>query len=175
MEPIEHQLTRLAACKDLPPELGHCTRTARNADEYLACMDVPMSALIRMGNAGEERPEAVFEIEAIAKKLEAIYARDHKFPVGSVGPTPAGSCCGKTGYCALDEADWNTGLWQAIGYKPTLPPLYQFTYMSDGSLMSITAVGDMDCDKNFVTYRIDGSIEDTGVVFKSTYSPTGID
>lgn len=56
-----------------------------------------------------------------------------------------------------------------------LPPLYQFSYMSDGSLMSITAVGDMDCDKTFVRYRIDGSIEDTGVVFKSTYAPRGID
>jgi hypothetical protein len=120
-------------------------------------------------------PEAVFELEAIGELLSKTYARDHKFPVGRVGPTPARSCCGKTGYCALDASDWDTGLWHDVGYKPKLPPLYQFSYESDGSSMSITAVGDMDCDKTLVTYKIEGSIEKGVPVLKLVSTPMGVD
>jgi len=154
-----------------------CLAEAKTADDVVACMGGPffVAVMIRASNAAQDRPEAVSELEGIADLLRASFARDHKFPVGTAGLTPPASCCNRTGFCALSDADWETPVWKAVGYKPKVPPLYQFRYESDGKTLRVTAIGDMDCDKTTVTYTLEGTIEGSDAKFHVVPAPNGID
>ena len=102
-----------------------------------------------------KKTEAPLQLNKIGKNAKTIFITESKFPVGSTPLTPAKSCCGQpNNKCAVDTAAWQTPEWQALDFQMDEPGLYQYSYTSDGTTLDAVAVGDIDCDGEFATYRL---------------------
>lgn len=105
--------------------------------------------------------EAKLNLNRLGKNLKALHADTGTFPVGKVGPTPAEPCCkGANGKCAPGP-DWESNpVWQSVELSMRDPHLFQYTYESDGKTATATATGDLDCDGQMITYKLEMAIAD---------------
>jgi hypothetical protein len=110
------------------------------------------------GRKRVKRTEAQISFEQLGGALTRTYVQTGAFPIGKVGPTPAASCCdGPNHYCLAEPEEWATGPWHALGFHPSEPKLFQYSYQSDGKTAEIDAIGDLDCDGIAITYRLKAS------------------
>jgi len=83
----------------------------------------------------------------------------------SVGPTPAkGACCKTDGKCLPEMTQWETPAWKALDFALRDPHYYsyEFTRGEDGKSFVASAYGDLDCDSEFSTFRIKGTLVGDG-------------
>ncbi len=121
--------------------------------------------------------EAFINLKQIVHGLIIYYDSDHtdnkgnlipkKFP--SAPPTPSAKPCsnGKALYKA-DLAPWNIPEWKDnINFGISKAHYYQYEVQSSGtgpkSTFKVFAYGDLDCDKTYSTYRVQGHIADTSL------------
>ena len=55
----------------------------------------------------------------------------------------------------VDPKAWQLPIWQALDFEVSEPSLFQYRYHSDGQTAVVEAVGDLDCDTQMITYRLD--------------------
>ena len=105
-----------------------------------------------------------------------MYADTGAFPVGDTGLTPPQPCCQGPQYkCDAGPKAWATGPWHALGFELTDPALFQYSYHSDGKTAEIRAVGDLDCDGNSITYRLQATPHDGQVQIDILQPPPNTD
>ena len=103
--------------------------------------------------------EVDFNLAAIGKGADAEYVEHAAYPQFVQGVTPMAPCCAAPGKkCAVDVNDWQgVPAWDVLGFEMTSPFFFQYTYSSVVSNIFVaTAVGDLDCDTNTVTYTLTG-------------------
>jgi hypothetical protein len=109
-----------------------------------------------------KRPEALIQLDKIAKGAVIGYNTDATYPVGKAPLTPAVPCCtqnfeGKR-RCVPDPAQFSAPIWRALDFTLDAPHYFQYTYESaDGQSFIATATGDLDCDGTFVTWTLKGT------------------
>lgn len=106
-----------------------------------------------------KRSEADLQLNKLRKNLKVYAMTNAAFPKGTVGPTPAKSCCDSGGRC-FDEKAWQDPIWTELEFMIMEPHLYRYSYASqDGKTFVIKATGDLDCDGEEAEYVMTGSIE----------------
>jgi hypothetical protein len=84
------------------------------------------------------------------------------FPRTAAGPTPPlGACCAQGGICAPDAQQWETDEWRALGFVIDEPHYYSYQYVATNptSEFTVRAIGDLDCDQDYATFEMSGSID----------------
>ena len=110
-----------------------------------------------------KQSEATLQLRKLGKHLDVAFVTNGAFPKGTVGPTPAKSCCETQGKCAPDPAAWADPVWQALDFQIDDPHLYRYAYSSqDGKTFVAKAIGDLDCDGTEAEYVMSGSIDASG-------------
>jgi type IV pilus assembly protein PilA len=105
-----------------------------------------------------KKSEASLQLNKIGKNLKVYYSVNGELPRGATPLTPAAACCGQpTGTCGVGATDWQDPMWQAIDFQIDEPSRFQYRYQSDGKTAVVEAIGDLDCDSNTITYRLDVS------------------
>lgn len=104
--------------------------------------------------------EAALQLNKLGKNAKTAYIVNAEFPKGTVGPTPAKSCCeGPNMKCAPDPAAWSNPVWQAIEFSVDEPHLYRYSYESDGKTFTAKAMGDLDCDGTEAVWVMKGTAD----------------
>jgi len=110
-----------------------------------------------------KQTEASLMLNRLGKNLKVAFITNGAFPKGTVGPTPAKSCCESQGRCLPDAAAWADPVWQALDFQIDDPHMFRYAYSSqDGKTFVAKAIGDLDCDGKDVEYVMSGSIDDAG-------------
>ncbi len=124
-----------------------------------------------------KRSEAELNLNAISKAAMAEYYENSTFPIGAAELSPAAPCCEGPGRkCPVQPAAWNgVPAWDALGFEMTEPHFFQYSYRGDGRSYVATAVGDLDCDGNTVTYTLTGAIDAAGNPTAELQRPTRAD
>jgi type II secretory pathway pseudopilin PulG len=103
-----------------------------------------------------KKSEAALQLNKLAKNLKVYFSVNGELPKGDAPLTPAASCCGGPGgKCTVHHEDWQQPIWQALDFEIDEPNLFQYRYHSDGKTAVVEAIGDLDCDTNLITYRLD--------------------
>ena len=104
--------------------------------------------------------EATVMLNKLGKAAKVAYFETSLFPSGTVGPTPPTPCCEQPGAtCAANLADWQDPVWQSLDFEIYEPSRFQYSYTSNGTAFTATAVGDLDCSGRAVTYTATGTAE----------------
>lgn len=107
--------------------------------------------------------EAKLMLNRLGKNLRVAVNTEGGFPKGSVGPTPATSCCETGGRCA--PGGFADPLWQGLEFSVDEPHRYRYAYTSeDGETFVAKAIGDLDCDGHEIEYVMTGSMDESGNV-----------
>ncbi|HVK84092.1 MAG TPA: hypothetical protein VM513_08290 [Kofleriaceae bacterium] len=103
--------------------------------------------------------ETALQLNKLGKNLKVVYAESSTFPVGDAPLTPAESCCnGPNHKCAGDPSAWiQIPMWRELDFLIDEPHLFQYRYHSDGKTAVVEAIGDLDCDGNTITYRLEAT------------------
>jgi len=129
--------------------------------------------------------EARLMLNKLSKYAKTAFVANGQYPIGKAGPTPAVDCCMNRGpHCdekyryKVDPAQWQTGVWKDLEFQIDEPHRFRYTYEStDGKSFTATAIGDLDCDNDQITYTSVGVTEmmDGAPVPKVTITdtPTG--
>jgi type IV pilus assembly protein PilA len=89
-----------------------------------------------------------------------------QFPA-DVSATPSvGSCClaGKQ-KCNPEDGDWNDPSWRALAFQMSDPHYFSWEFSGStgttgtASVFTANAYGDLDCDTEYSTYRLLGSVD----------------
>ena len=114
-------------------------------------------------NAG--RAEARLQLTKVGKNLKAYWIAMTRFPTGKTGPLPADDCCKSADHtCAVTNAWQNDKIWNDLDFMVMEPGHFRYSYESDGTAATVTAVGDPDCDGTSTTYTLRASAkEDTPI------------
>lgn len=103
-----------------------------------------------------QRTEAAVQLNKLGKNLKATFVANDQFPVGKTGPKPAVDCCkGQNAKCPV-ETDWaKDPVWASLDFTIDDPNRFRYSYQSDGKSATATAIGDLDCDGDFITYKLE--------------------
>jgi hypothetical protein len=110
------------------------------------------------------KTEATLMLNKIGKNAKRVFGEIGAFPTGKVGLSPATVCCsGQGAKCPVDAKAWADPVWQNLEFTIDEPHSFQYTYQGDGGkTFTATAVGDLDCDTNMITYKLEGSVDPSG-------------
>lgn len=124
----------------------------------------------------EKRVEAEVNLKKIYEGARSYYLEESigrgavapvppQFP-DSIGMTPpAGSCCGRTGNkCSADHTLWLVPSWEALKFSVDDPHYYSYEFVSGPAGFTVRAVGDLDCDGQFSTFEMSGTVGPEGDV-----------
>lgn len=109
-------------------------------------------------------PEAMFD--AIRPALERAVAAKRAFPVASIDHLPAGACCDNPDHrCAPTELANQP--WIDLTKLPSKFN-FQLSYDSDGTTVTVHAIGDQDCDMTSTDTELSGRVDGNKVVWTVT-------
>jgi type II secretory pathway pseudopilin PulG len=121
-----------------------------------------------------KRVEATEGLDRIHRALRSLGANEradssgrittYRLPRGDSGWTPTSPCCGsgQDKRCVPNKADWDRSPWKDLQFAHQRPHYYQWRYQSDGSSFTAEARGDLDCDGEYSSYVLTGSISAQG-------------
>ncbi|MDY0000171.1 MAG: hypothetical protein RBU30_02635 [Polyangia bacterium] len=105
--------------------------------------------------------EAQESIQRLRRSAAELIGEQGRFPVGRTEWVPKTPCCEQPGRrCSGGSAEWDAEPWRRLGFGMADRHYFQYRYQSDGQTLSIEARGDLDCDGQYSSYRLDGSIQD---------------
>lgn len=163
-------------CKDekWSDQLRACAAAAKTRSDFDACekytkegrgdrKDQPV--------AEAKRTEAEINLDAIKKSLKVAFIENAAYPIASTPLTPPTSCCNDPSRkCQPNPKDWmGNAAWDALDFEMTDAGYFQYSYEStDGQRAIATAVGDLDCDGNTITYTLEATATGGNPVFTLT-------
>jgi type IV pilus assembly protein PilA len=112
-----------------------------------------------------KRNEAEVQLDSIRKAEKAGWAERAGFVVGTGDPLPstgdaALGCCdggGKNRKCAVTSGEWDDGAaWEELDFEIDEEGYFVYAYEGTSDDFTATAVGDLDCDGQEVTYTLTG-------------------
>jgi hypothetical protein len=103
---------------------------------------------------GAEAAEAQLALNNLGKHAKQFFVENAGFPKGKVGPTPATPCCPQA--CPQAPEAWSDPVWKQLDFVIAEPTHFQYSYDSDGTAFTATAVGGEDCA---MTITLTGSNE----------------
>lgn len=105
-----------------------------------------------------KRSEAELQLTKLGKAAKVAAMEKEQFPILELAATPDKPCCDFPGHkCPADAAMWTA--WQPLEFAITEPFQFQYTYSSDGKTFTATAIGDLDCDRENIVYKLTGTLE----------------
>ena len=123
-----------------------------------------------------KKSEASLQLNRIAKNLKVYYSVNGELPKGVTRLTPAAACCAQpSGKCGVDATSWQDPIWQTIDFRIDEPSRFQYRYQSDGKTAVVEAIGDLDCDTNMITYRLDVGVANGNATAMFTEPPPNSD
>ena len=130
-----------------------CIDAAVDTAAVKACM-----ATRREKPSHARRPEAMVQLNKLAKNAKVYYATNGEYPRGTAAQLPSQGCCGgPQGKCAVTDAWTKDPVWAALDFQIDEPNLFQYRYTGVGKTFHAEAIGDLDCDGTFITYALDGT------------------
>jgi hypothetical protein len=118
---------------------------------------------------GSSKSEAEANLETIEHALKARFDKVGAFPTGRVGPTPPIVCCNQPEKeCGDDPTAWQLPLWTEVGFSVKGKHRFVYTYEGNATSYTVTAEGDLDCDKTGSKYVLTGTAEGKKVTTKLT-------
>jgi hypothetical protein len=123
----------------------------------------------RPGTKRDLTPERMFD--AVKPVLEAQVGRTGALPVAHDVQLPASPCCDNPGHFC-NPADYDGQRWIDRARLPG-KIAYQLTYDSDGSTVSVHAMGDLDCDYVTTDTELTGQVQGKTVVWTVTKNAVG--
>lgn len=145
-----------------------CVLAAKDDAAVSACFGEAFTGYM----AKSKRVEAQLQLNKIGKAAKLYWIENSAFPAGKTGPFPAAPCCeGPDHKCAA--GDWSQDpVWQALDFEIYEPHQFQYTYESDGQTAKATAIGDLDCDGETITYTLELTAPDGNPEMKITEPTT---
>jgi prepilin-type N-terminal cleavage/methylation domain-containing protein len=103
--------------------------------------------------------EAQLQLNLLAKNAKSYYQAVSRFPQGTAEPLPGpdgGACSAPKGRFPVTQ-DWaGDTVWLELDFHVDDPSLFTYHYSASSTSAAIaTAVGDLDCDKQLVTYKLE--------------------
>ena len=109
-----------------------------------------------------KKSEAMVQLDKIGKKASEEYVTNAVFPAAAAALTPAVDCCtqnaGNKRKCAVVAGDWAVATWQALDFSMDKEFFFQYSYTPAANTYAAVARGDLDCDTTFITYTLNGSL-----------------
>jgi hypothetical protein len=171
----------ITKCKEekWPEKMRSCVVAAKTRSDVDGCEKYMHESSAEKGgddHGGAKRSEAELNLDAIRKGVKTYYAERAEFPKGSAPLTPSTPCCeGPNHKCPANMADWNgVEAWDQIDFMVVEPSYFRYSYDSDGTKVTATAVGDLDCDGTPVTWTLTGEALNGNPTFTLT-KPTSPD
>jgi type II secretory pathway pseudopilin PulG len=122
-----------------------------------------------------KKTETSLQLNKLGKNLKAYYIENAAFPVGDAPLSPSKPCCGQPqNKCAVDPEAWKNEIWQKLDFQIDEPNLYRYGYHSDGKTVEIEAVGDLDCDGNEATFKLEAGAPSGNPIVTMGPLPTGV-
>jgi hypothetical protein len=120
---------------------------------------------IRACQRNQRSREADALLSYVADRALALLGEDKRFPAGVIGYTPdPRACCAAGSACAPSASLWDQPLWRQLRVTIDAPHRFALSYQSSGTVATLRATGDVDCNGVFATYEI--------VLDSSTSPPT---
>ena len=113
-----------------------------------------------------KQTEAMLQLNALGKNAKVYYQAKTTYPQGTAGVLPGadGTACSAPGRkFAANAAAWEADpIWQDLDFHVDEPNLFSYHYTSSApNSAEALAVGDVDCDKNLVTYTLKLSVPES--------------
>ena len=178
LTPQEHDQAikecREQIAKNPDDPLLRCVDAAPDATAIKVCMEKQGAA--EDDHHKPKRIEAAIQLNKLGKNAKVVYLTNSEFTKGKAAKLPAKSCCGQPqNHCEVTD-DWTKDpVWQALDFQLDEPSLFQYTYESDGKTFHAEAIGDLDCDGIFITYKLDGTSDGGNPSVKLTAPPPNAD
>ncbi|MBL9017007.1 MAG: hypothetical protein JNL83_22665 [Myxococcales bacterium] len=146
-------------------QLVRCVLAAKDDAAGQACWIAAM--------ARSESDEAEVQLRKLQKNLQVSFQTNAEFPTGKAGPTPSGkACCKQAGQRCAASTEWTrTPAWTELDFRIEEPTRFQYSYASDGTTATVTAVGDLECDGKLETYTLSASVSAGDAAYKVTRPP----
>ena len=86
---------------------------------------------------------------------------------------PEDTCCGNPGdKCQPDPTLWDSAEWNALKFSMDDPHYYWYNYVDNGAVDTAAAFtsranGNLDCDSDFATYEMYGSVQSDRTIIGS--------
>lgn len=121
-----------------------------------------------------KQTEAKLQLNKLLRSAKVYAAERGKFPVGTAPVTPAVACCDQKAAdfkCQPDATIWRQSPWQELEFSIDEPHRYRYAYSSDGTKLTLSAVGDLDCDRIEATWTLTATIAPDGSVESQLVEP----
>ncbi len=120
---------------------------------------------------GPEASGKAMEAEQLLRKLyDGVLAsyqeNERKLWDKNAGPQPPlGTCCKSGGTCKPDEQRWTKEPWHSFYFAIPFDSHYSYEYRVKNAsgakaAFEVLAYGDLDCDGDYSTYRLKGTVDD---------------
>lgn len=135
------------------PKNMKCVLAAKDLKAIQTCWNTNYGT--HFGEPKKPEPiEAAKNVDRLRKNMIAMYTATSEYTKGKAGPTPAGKACCKQKDQRCAAGDWTDPVWTDLEFEPYGPTQFQYTYKSDGTSATVTAVGDIECDGKLETYTL---------------------
>lgn len=126
--------------------------------------------------AKAQATEAKVQLTALGRAAQAAFADTGAFPTGKATTLPAAPCCASPDHRCPPTQAWQADpIWASLGFDIIDPTRFQYGYESDGKAATARAIGDLDCDGTFVTYRLELGVEGGNPTMKLVEPPADAD
>lgn len=122
--------------------------------------------------------EAKVSLHSMASGARTYYQSLDQLPAQSAGPTPPlGACCKSPSKpkCAPDAALWaNDPVWRTLDFHVEVPHFYSYEYKRTESGFEAAAYGDIDCDGEYATFLVTGTVDGASGELTVSSRPTTV-
>ena len=118
--------------------------------------------------------EEALHLNRLSKSLKRAFAENGEFPKGKAKTLPdVPTCCGgPNAKCAATTAWAADPIWKALDFSIDEPTLARYSYESvNGKTFTALALADADCDGQFATFTLTGTVDQSGNVTATLVEP----
>jgi prepilin-type N-terminal cleavage/methylation domain-containing protein len=128
-----------------------------------------------------KKSEAVLQLNKIGKNNKRTYVETGSYvggdPPPETSPPQDSVCCGyPDNRCPVDPTVFQEPAWKALDFQLDEPTLFIYRYISSSSsAFDAFAVGDLDCDREQIEYKLTGTAANGNPAVTLTEPPPNSD